>query len=208
MRGRIWVESASGKGSRFHFTARFQSAARQAEPANLPKGHVADGLAASATGVGLEPSFAVPAATIPLAAVPAVENPPPRSTSVAILLAEDNPVNQKLALRLLHKRGYTVVTAANGVEALAAFERQCFDVVLMDVQMPEMGGFEATAEIRARERRSGGRIPIIAFTAHALAGDRERCLEAGMDDYVTKPIQPAQLFAAIERQQSRICQPP
>jgi signal transduction histidine kinase/CheY-like chemotaxis protein len=208
MRGRIWVESAPGKGSRFHFTARFQGAARQAEPANVPNGHAADGLGASATGVGPEPSFAVPAAAVPLAAVQAVENPPPRSTSVAILLAEDNPVNQKLALRLLHKRGYTVVTAANGVEALAAFERQCFDVVLMDVQMPEMGGFEATAEIRARERRSGGRIPIIAFTAHALAGDRERCLEAGMDDYVTKPIQPAQLFAAIERQQSRICQPP
>jgi CheY-like chemotaxis protein len=124
------------------------------------------------------------------------------------LLAEDNPVNQKLALRLLHKRGYTVVTADNGVEAVAAFERQCFDLVLMDIQMPEMGGFEATAEIRARERRSGGRIPIIAFTAHALAGDRERCLEAGMDDYVTKPIQPALLFAAIERQHNRICQPP
>jgi len=80
--------------------------------------------------------------------------------------------------------------------------------VLMDIQMPEMGGFEATAQIRAREQRSGGRIPIIAFTAHALEGDRERCLNLGMDDYITKPIQPALLFAAIERQQRRTCQLP
>jgi signal transduction histidine kinase/ligand-binding sensor domain-containing protein/ActR/RegA family two-component response regulator len=202
MQGRIWVESAPGKGSCFHFTARFESAPRQAEPANGESARAAD-LAALATAVESARSAALPSA-----AVPAVESPPPRSTSVAILLAEDNPVNQKLALRLLHKRGYTVVTADNGVEAVAAFERQCFDLVLMDIQMPEMGGFEATAEIRARERRSGGRIPIIAFTAHALAGDRERCLEAGMDDYVTKPIQPALLFAAIERQHNRICQPP
>jgi signal transduction histidine kinase/ligand-binding sensor domain-containing protein/CheY-like chemotaxis protein len=197
MQGRIWVESAPGKGSCFHFTARFQSAPQQENGESA----CASDLAALATAVETEPIAAVPAGP-----VPAVENPPPRSTSIAILLAEDNPVNQKLAQRLLHKRGYTVVTADNGVEALAAFERQCFDLVLMDIQMPEMGGFEATAEIRARERHSGGRIPIIAFTAHALAGDRERCLEAGMDDYVTKPIQPALLFAAIERQQNRICQ--
>ena len=201
MRGRIWVESSPGKGSCFHFTARFQSVSQPAEPANREYRHGSDGLIAMAAAVGLEPESAAPPAV-----VPAIENPPPRSPSVAILLAEDNPVNQKLAVRLLHKRGYTVVTADNGIEALAAFERQCFDVVLMDIQMPEMGGFEATAEIRARERHSGGRTPIIAFTAHALAGDRERCLEAGMDDYVTKPIQPALLFAAIERQQIRICQ--
>ena len=202
MRGRIWVKSAPGQGSCFHFTALFQNAPAQEEPANGECARASD-LAALATAVESEPNAAVPAA-----AVPAVENPPPRSSSVAILLAEDNPVNQKLAVRLLHKRGYTVVTADNGVEALAAFERQCFDVVLMDIQMPEMGGFEATAEIRARERHCGGRIPIIAFTAHAMEGDRERCLEAGMDDYVTKPIQPALLFAAIERQHSRICLSP
>jgi CheY-like chemotaxis protein len=78
----------------------------------------------------------------------------------------------------------------------------------MDIQMPEMGGFEATAQIRAREQRSGGHIPVIAFTAHALEGDRERCLEVGMDDYITKPIQPALLFAAIERQRNRVFQQP
>ncbi|MGA2040260.1 MAG: two-component regulator propeller domain-containing protein [Bryobacteraceae bacterium] len=202
MGGRIWMESAPGKGSRFHFTAPFQSAPVQAEPAGGEITRVSD-LAAMATAVGSEPEpHAVPPA------VPAVENPPPHSTPVAILLAEDNPVNQKLAVRLLHKRGYSVVTADNGLEALAALERERFDLVLMDIQMPEMGGFEATAQIRTRERRSGGRIPIIAFTAHAMAGDRERCLEAGMDDYVTKPIQPALLFAAIERQHCRIRQPP
>jgi signal transduction histidine kinase/ligand-binding sensor domain-containing protein/CheY-like chemotaxis protein len=207
MQGRIWLESTPGEGSRFHFTARFQSVPLQAEPANRQNERASDSMAALASAVGPESSFGFTAVAVPPAAVPALENPPPSSTSAAILLAEDNPVNQMLALRLLNKRGYSVVIAANGVEALAAFERQCFDVVLMDIQMPEMGGLEATAEIRARERRSGGRIPIIAFTAHALAGDRERCLEAGMDDYVTKPIEPALLFAAIERHQSRFCQP-
>jgi CheY-like chemotaxis protein len=200
MRGRVWVESAPGKGSCFHFTARFRSAPQPDEPAAPENGYAADGLAALAAATGPETSFELP--------VPAVEMPLPRSASITILLAEDNPVNQKLALRLLHKRGYTVVTAANGIEALVAFERQRFDVVLMDIQMPEMSGLDATSEIRAREKRSGGRVPIIAFTAHALAGDRERCLEAGMDDYVTKPIQPALLFAAIERQQRCVCQPP
>jgi two-component system, sensor histidine kinase and response regulator len=109
-------------------------------------------------------------------------------------------VNQKLAMRLLEKRGHTVMTAANGNEALAAFELRSFDAVLMDVQMPEMSGLEATAEIRARELGTGARIRIIALTAHAMSGDRERCLAAGMDDYITKPIRSAELFAAIERQ--------
>jgi CheY-like chemotaxis protein len=206
MKGRIWVESAPGKGSCFHFTALFQSAPQQAE--TLPwKNERASSMATAATArPELAPAAKPVSLAAPPAAVPEVENPPELSGSVVILLAEDNPVNQMLAQRLLNKRGYSVVIAANGVEALAAFERQCFDVVLMDIQMPEMGGLEATAEIRARERRSGGRIPIIAFTAHALTGDRERCLEAGMDDYVTKPIQPAVLFAAIERQRNRFCQ--
>jgi signal transduction histidine kinase/CheY-like chemotaxis protein/ligand-binding sensor domain-containing protein len=203
MQGRIWVDSAPGKGSCFHFTARFQSAARHAEPEGRGKESVAKELATLATAGGREPGFAVPPS-----ADPAVESPAPPSPTVAILLAEDNPVNQMLAVRLLNKRGYIVVTADNGVEAVAAFERQSFDVVLMDIQMPEMDGLEATAKIRARERLSGRRIPIVAFTAHALPGDRERCLEAGMDDYVTKPIQPAILFAAIERQHARMCQPP
>jgi PAS domain S-box-containing protein len=115
-----------------------------------------------------------------------------------ILLADDNAVNQTLAVRLLEKRGYTVVVANTGKLALEALETQSFDLVLMDVQMPEMNGLEATAAIRFRERTSGKHIPIIAMTAHAMVGHRELCLKAGMDGYVTKPIQPGVLFAAIE----------
>jgi CheY-like chemotaxis protein len=114
-----------------------------------------------------------------------------------VLLAEDNVVNQRLAVSLLERRGHTVVLAGNGREALEAFETDRFDVVLMDVQMPEMDGFEATAAIRARENGTARRVPILAMTAHAMKGDREMCLRAGMDGYVPKPIRVAELFAAI-----------
>jgi two-component system, sensor histidine kinase and response regulator len=116
-----------------------------------------------------------------------------------ILLAEDNLVNQKLAVRLLEKRGHAVAVADNGREALAALEQQSFDVVLMDVQMPEMDGLETTAAIREKERAAGSRVPIVAMTARAMKGDRERCLAAGMDDYVSKPLQPTELFDTVER---------
>jgi CheY-like chemotaxis protein len=116
-----------------------------------------------------------------------------------VLLVEDNAVNQMLALRLLERRGYTVSVASDGRKALAALENEHFDVVLMDVQMPEMDGFEATAAIRQRERSTGGRIPIIAMTAHALKGDEERCLSVGMDAYISKPIRTTELYATIEK---------
>jgi len=122
-----------------------------------------------------------------------------RHRRLHILLAEDNPVNQKLAVRLLEKWGHTVMAVGNGQEALEALLHQHFDLVLMDVQMPEMDGFEATAAIREHEQHSSSRIPIIAMTAHAMQGDRERCLAAGMNDYVVKPMKPADLHAAIER---------
>jgi two-component system, sensor histidine kinase and response regulator len=117
-----------------------------------------------------------------------------------ILLAEDNLVNQKLALRLLEKRGFDVTVVGDGRAALVALEANTFDAILMDVQMPEMDGFETTAAIRANEKSTGAHIPIIAMTAHALKGDQERCLEAGMDAYVSKPIRTAELFKIIEDQ--------
>jgi len=113
-----------------------------------------------------------------------------RRGQLRILLTEDNRVNQILAVRLLEKRGHEVTVAGNGREALEALARQEFDLVLMDVQMPEMDGLQATDIIRRGEMKSGKHIPIIAMTAHAMAGDKERCLEAGMDGYMTKPILP------------------
>jgi signal transduction histidine kinase/CheY-like chemotaxis protein len=118
--------------------------------------------------------------------------------SKRVLLAEDNVINQRVAVRLLTNRGHQVTVAANGREALLALSTAHFDIVLMDVQMPEMGGFEATAEIRAREASSGRRTRIVAMTAHALKGDRERCLAAGMDGYLPKPIDRLELFEAVE----------
>src|SRR5262249_34933380 len=114
-----------------------------------------------------------------------------------ILLAEDNAVNQRLAVRLLEKHGHSVVVAGNGKEALSALEGPSFDLILMDVQMPHMDGLEATAAIREQEKAFGKHIPIIAMTAQAMKGDRELCLQGGMDAYVCKPIQPAQLWQAI-----------
>ncbi len=135
-------------------------------------------------------------------AQPKVVEVAPARHPLRILLAEDNPVNQRLALKLLEKRGHTVLVANNGREALEVLERarwEGFDAVLMDVQMPEMDGLEATANIRARERATGRHLPIIAMTAHAMKGDRERCLEAGMDGYVSKPVRAADLLEEIER---------
>jgi len=115
-----------------------------------------------------------------------------------VLLADDNAVNQRLAATLLERRGHHVIIAGNGIEALDAWSRQRFDVVLMDVQMPEMGGLETTAAIRARERDGSSHVPIIAMTAHAMKGDRERCLEAGIDEYLTKPLDSRHLCEVVE----------
>jgi signal transduction histidine kinase/DNA-binding response OmpR family regulator len=114
-----------------------------------------------------------------------------------ILVAEDSVFNQQLAVGLLEKHGHSVVIARNGKEAIGAFIAQQFDVVLMDVEMPEMDGFEATAVIRTQERHQGTHIPIIAMTAHAMKGDRERCLNAGMDDYISKPIRAQEMFEKL-----------
>jgi two-component system, sensor histidine kinase and response regulator len=114
-----------------------------------------------------------------------------------ILLVEDNPINQKVALRLLEKAGHSVTVAWNGREAVTTATEREFDLVLMDVQMPEMDGLEATATIRQQEHGTERHLPIVALTAHALVGDREKCLQAGMDGYVTKPVQAPVLFQAM-----------
>jgi two-component system, sensor histidine kinase and response regulator len=122
-----------------------------------------------------------------------------KKLDLRILLAEDNPINQKLAIVLLQKAGYSVDAVGNGAEALEKVQANPYSAVLMDVQMPEMDGLEATHLIRELEKDTGQHIPIIAMTAHAMQGDRERCLEAGMDDYVSKPLEPKVLFNVLER---------
>ena len=128
--------------------------------------------------------------------IPRLESVESATRPLRILLAEDNAVNQRVASSLLEKKGHVVVCASNGREALASFD-ESFDLVLMDVQMPEIGGFDATAEIRRREEATGRHVPIIALTARAMKGDREECLAAGMDGYLSKPVRPTQLYDAV-----------
>jgi two-component system, sensor histidine kinase and response regulator len=149
---------------------------------------------------------AVLAAIGPTAPIPAVTGagrveagPNPAGRRLRVLLAEDHPINQKVASRMLEGLGHEVTIVGDGRAAVEASGAVDFDVILMDVQMPEMDGFEATAAIRHREEGSGGHVPIVALTAHAMAGDRERCLGSGFDDYLSKPIQSATLRAALGR---------
>ena len=144
-------------------------------------------------------SEAVGTATVNLASpVEAAEQARKASSPLRVLLAEDNPVNRLLAVRLLEREGYQLCVARDGREALAAFEANSFDLALVDIQMPEIDGFEVTAAIRRHESQHGGHLPIVAMTAHAMKGDAEECRSAGMDGYVSKPIVAARLFEEIE----------
>jgi CheY-like chemotaxis protein len=172
MGGHIAVESEEGRGSTFHFTVRMPlgaaAASAPARPVTRPE---------------------------PLAATRSLNE---KLRALNLLLAEDNVVNQKLALKLLTTRGHKVSVANNGREALEAAQRERFDAILMDLQMPVMGGIEACKAIRAAET-AGSRVPIIAVTAHALDRDRDLCLASGMDGFVTKPVRIEVLMSEIER---------
>jgi CheY-like chemotaxis protein len=121
----------------------------------------------------------------------------PTKTGLRVLLAEDNPINQRLTVRLLEKNGHSVKVACDGHQALEQWQRGKFDLILMDVQMPELDGLEVTAAIRKLEGNSGSHVPIIAMTAHALTGDRQRCLAAGMDGYIAKPFQLQEMLKIV-----------
>jgi signal transduction histidine kinase len=187
MGGRLAVESQLAKGSTFHFSLnlKLDGSSRPAEQPSAP-----DHVSAGPERPAREPD-AAPA--LPPGAAEPCGTPPLR-----ILLAEDTPANQKLIQRILGKRGHQIEVVKNGQEALDLLETRQFDVVLMDVQMPVMDGFQATAAIRATQAAERARVPIIAMTAHAMQGDRERCLSAGMDAYIAKPIDSGRLIELVE----------
>lgn len=170
MAGKLWVESVAGSGSTFHFCVNFTLPSAPLDAVSITA-HAEHGLAAA----------------------------PNDAIKLHILLAEDNAINQKLALTLLAKMGHTVELACNGLQAVELYQKNTFDVVLMDVQMPEMGGFEATEQIRYIDKAQNRHTPIIALTAYAMQGDEQKCLAAGMDDYLTKPLDKHKLQNTLQR---------
>jgi len=177
MGGEIRIESEMGQGSTFSFTAQFQIDKTPMKQPSPVRAHDRRGVREDSTER---------------------DQTTASRRSLRVLLAEDNKVNQNVAARMVKKQGHTVEVADNGKAALAALEKGQFDLILMDIQMPEMDGFEATEAIRVKEQTSGEHIPIVAMTAHAMKGDRERCLRAGMDAYASKPIDRDELFQTFD----------
>jgi signal transduction histidine kinase/CheY-like chemotaxis protein len=221
MGGTIWVESEVGAGSTFHFTVCFGAVQKARPPISLdvsalqrpstlgvdkgPSG--GDTLKKNLTNPGIHrglaqsPQNSRPAKSVAMIAPRSLEG---EHLGLYVLLAEDDLVNQRLAMHLLEKHGHRVELVSNGRLALAAIMQEPFDLVLMDVQMPEMDGLEATAAIRKEEENTGLHLPIIAMTSYSMLNDREECLAAGMDGYVSKPFKAEELFKAIEEATSRL----
>ena len=184
MGGKIWVESQPGRGSHFHFTMQVGAVTQPVNQSQFVKS-IPSALGQKAGAAGHAPANHYNVRAEP--------------SKLRVLLAEDNEVNQKLIVRLLEKQGHSATVVSTGRDALKALDEQQLDLLLMDVQMPDMDGFETTAAIRAKERGGADHLPIIAMTAYAMNGDQERCLAAGMDGYVAKPISSPALAKEINR---------
>ncbi len=194
MNGKTWVESQENVGTTLHFTARFglqNTPKPQSKAAPTPLKNL------SGAGERNNPVHRGRLQELPKEEASAV--PSKKRHSLSVLLVEDNPINQEIAVIMLNQQGHGVTVANNGVEALNLLEKDSFDLILMDMQMPEMDGLETTAAIRGKEKETGAHIPIIAMTGNAAQEDRNQCLKAGMDDYIVKPIEPDKLFKVFEK---------
>jgi CheY-like chemotaxis protein len=196
MGGRVWVDSEIGRGSAFHFTAEFALPTISGRDQNIQNPIASAGVLGPLVNDRQNTDLQLTPSTLRSQAVAGSQN------ALRVLVAEDNAVNLQLIKRLLEKRGHTVLVANNGRDALRLLETANWngiDVILMDIQMPEMDGIQATAAIREHEKVTGSHLPIVAITAHVMANDRQKCLEAGMDEYVSKPLDPKTLFAVVDK---------